>query len=94
MHIGFHFVVLILNKTMVQRESKIDSRFKRKMHSKVANQLNLHPLDQPYRDICHPTVEAFSLHSFPSCANKFHSKPIFRRYIGFWVRAPNLVEHK
>jgi len=57
-HTGFHFVALILNNTMVQTESKTDSRFKRKMCFKLANQLNLHPLNQPCRDTCHPNFEA------------------------------------
>ena len=56
-HMGFHFVALILNNTMVQTESKTDLRFERKMHFMVANQLNHHPLDQPYCDNCHPMVE-------------------------------------
>ena len=54
---GFHIVALILNITMVQTESKTDLRFERKIHFKVANQLNHHPLDQPYCDNCHPMVE-------------------------------------
>ena len=56
-HMGFHFVALILNNTVVQMESKTDLRFERKMHFMVANQLNHHPLNQPYCDNCHPTVE-------------------------------------
>ena len=58
MHMGFHFVALILNNMMVQTESKTDSRFKRKMCFKLANQLNLHPLNQPRCDTCHPNFEA------------------------------------
>ena len=51
---GFYFVALILNNVMVQKESKkTDSRFKRKMCFKLANQLN-----QPCRDTCHSNFEA------------------------------------
>ena len=46
----FYFVALILNNVMVQKELKMDSRFKRKMHFMVANQLNLHPLNRPCHD--------------------------------------------
>ena len=58
MHMGFHFVALILNNMMVQTESKTDSWFKRKMRFKLANQLNLHQLNQPCHDTCHPNFEA------------------------------------
>ena len=57
-HMEFHFVALILNNMMVQTESKTDSRFKRKMCFKLANQLNLHPLNQLCCDTCCPNVEA------------------------------------
>ena len=52
-YMGFYFVALILNNVMAQKKSKTDSRFKRKMCFKLANQLN-----QPCRDTCHSNFEA------------------------------------
>ena len=96
-HTGFHFVALILNNTMVQTKSKTDSRFKRKMCFKLANQLNLHPLNQTCRDTCHPNFEAVRWSAQPAgisatcfCSArilkwKFHSKLSSGRCICFPV---------
>ena len=92
----FYFVALILNNVMVQKELKMDSRFKRKMHFMVANQLNHHTLNQPYCDNCHSTVETVhsslppagitTIHFYSAriLKRKFNSKINFQKMYRFF----------